>query len=88
MRLDTFKMARAPKWRRYGLALLGLLFWAAGGSSAWAAAPTPETGLQLPGLSTGALGGGTSLPWTILVLLTLLTLLPSLLLAMSPFARR
>jgi len=52
---------------------------------AWAAAlrPRPSTGLtwNAPG------GSGGSVPWNILVLLTLLTLLPSLLLAMTPFAR-
>jgi flagellar biosynthetic protein FliP len=42
----------------------------------------PGVGFQLPGL-----GGAASLPWTILVLLTLLTLLPALLLAMTPFVR-
>ncbi|HEY0759298.1 MAG TPA: flagellar type III secretion system pore protein FliP [Acidisarcina sp.] len=38
-------------------------------------------GLAIPGL------GGASAPWTIVVLLTFLTLLPSLLLCMTPFAR-
>ena len=35
----------------------------------------------------GSAGASGSLPWNIVVLLTLLTLLPSLLLAMTPFAR-
>ena len=40
------------------------------------------------GLSwTGPGGSGGSVPWNIVVLLTLLTLLPALLLAMTPFAR-
>ena len=53
-------------------------------SVAFAAPPPtgPGGGLQIPGL-----GGAASLPWTILVLLTLLTLLPALLLAMTPFVR-
>lgn len=36
---------------------------------------------------TGPGGSGGSVPWNIVVLLTLLTLLPALLLAMTPFAR-
>jgi len=39
--------------------------------------------MVIPGLNPG----GASLPWTIVVLLTLLTLLPALLLAMTPFVR-
>lgn len=42
-----------------------------------------QRGLALPGLP----GAGGSLPWTIVVLLTLLTLLPAILLAMTPFVR-
>jgi flagellar biosynthetic protein FliP len=51
-------------------------------SSVWAA-PAPTLGLSwaLPRSASG------SVPWNILVLLTLLTLLPSLLLAVTPFAR-
>jgi len=52
-------------------------------TSVWAAPPTPQSGLMIPGLNPG----GASLPWTIVVLLTLLTLLPALLLAMTPFVR-
>ena len=44
--------------------------------------------LQPAGLSIPAAGGGTAnLPWTIVVVLTLLTLLPAILLAMTPFVR-
>ncbi len=43
----------------------------------------PHSSLVLPGLN----GGGSSLPWTIVILLTLLTLLPAILLAMTPFVR-
>jgi len=47
----------------------------------WAAAPPQSaTGLPIP-------GGTASLPWTIVVLLTLLALLPALLLSMTPFVR-
>lgn len=48
------------------------------------AAPPPRSnGLPIPGLT----GGGSSLPWNIVVLLTVLTLLPALLLSMTPFVR-
>jgi len=49
----------------------------------FAAAPTAQTGLVIPGLTQG----GSSLPWNIVILLTVLTLLPALLLAMTPFVR-
>ncbi len=48
-----------------------------------AAPPASPSGLTIPGLTPS----GTSLPWTIVVLLTILTLLPALLLAMTPFVR-
>jgi len=48
-----------------------------------AAPPGPPNGLVIPGLTPG----GTSVPWNIIVLLTILTLLPALLLAMTPFVR-
>jgi flagellar biosynthetic protein FliP len=47
------------------------------------AAPAAPKGLEIPGLTPA----GSSLPWNILVLLTVLTLLPALLLAMTPFVR-
>jgi flagellar biosynthetic protein FliP len=42
-----------------------------------------QKALALPGLPSA----GGSLPWTIVILLTLLTLLPAILLAMTPFVR-
>lgn len=45
--------------------------------------PRPDSGLSWS-IGTGAAG---SVPWNIVVLLTLLTLLPALLMAMTPFAR-
>ncbi|MBZ5574127.1 MAG: flagellar biosynthetic protein FliP, partial [Acidobacteriia bacterium] len=48
------------------------------------ARPVP-TAPGLPWTGPGVAGG--SVPWNIVVLLTLLTLLPALLLAMTPFAR-
>lgn len=47
------------------------------------AAGTAGGGLQIPGLANGS----NSLPWTVLVLLTLLTLIPAVLLSMTPFVR-
>ncbi len=53
-------------------------------SSAWAAAPPQSSGgLPIPGLQ----GADKSLPWTIVVLLTLLVFLPAIVLAMTPFVR-
>jgi flagellar biosynthetic protein FliP len=57
-----------------------------GGLSAQAmSAPLPQQtkGLGIPGLESV----GHSAPWTILILLTLLTVLPAILLAMTPFVR-
>lgn len=48
-----------------------------------AAPPAAQNGLMIPGLTQG----GASVPWNIVVLLTALTLLPALLLAMTPFVR-
>ena len=49
----------------------------------YAAPPAAPKGLVIPGLTQG----GASLPWNIVILLTVLTLLPALLLAMTPFVR-
>ncbi|MGH9407387.1 MAG: flagellar type III secretion system pore protein FliP [Terriglobia bacterium] len=49
------------------------------GAPAYGARARPVSGLRLP--------GGGSLPWTILVVLTLLTVVPALLLSMTPFVR-
>jgi len=67
-----------------------LIRWAAGGgliTLSWvsASALQPRTSAGLPW--TGPAGASGSVPWNIVVLLTLLTLLPALLLAMTPFAR-
>ena len=45
------------------------------------ATPPPGNEIRISGLGNG------SAPWTIVVLLTLLTLIPSILLCMTPFAR-
>lgn len=48
----------------------------------WARPHAPSSGLPYTGLGTGG-----SVPWNIVVMLTLLTLLPALLLSMTPFVR-
>jgi flagellar biosynthetic protein FliP len=73
---------RIPAWLRCGVlcAVIALLATPAWGRTKHAAAPG--------GLNWSAPGGASgSVPWNIVVLLTLLTLLPSLLLAMTPFVR-
>jgi len=52
-------------------------------SAVCAAPPAAPNSLVIPGLTQG----NSSLPWNIVVLLTILTLLPALLLAMTPFVR-
>jgi flagellar biosynthetic protein FliP len=68
---------RLAKWLTLGAAV-GVF-----PAAASAAPPVAQNGLALPGLTPG----NSSLPWNIVVLLTLLTLLPALLLAMTPFVR-
>ncbi|MGH9396922.1 MAG: flagellar type III secretion system pore protein FliP [Terriglobia bacterium] len=58
-------------------ALLGMFL--AFSLPALAVPPRAAAGLRLP--------GGSSLPWTILVLLTVLTVIPALMLSMTPFVR-
>ena len=48
-----------------------------------ASPPSAPNGLVIPGLTPG----NASVPWNIVMLLTVLTLLPALLLAMTPFVR-
>jgi flagellar biosynthesis protein FliP len=60
------------------------LVWAIGMLSTPAAAAAPQTAagtLQVPGVT------GSGVPWTIVLLLTLLTILPALLLSMTPLVR-
>ena len=52
-------------------------------TAVYAAPPAAQNGLVIPGLAPG----NSSLPWNIIILLTILTLLPALLLAMTPFVR-
>lgn len=71
-------------WKRIRVAAFLLLFWAISQAPAWAAA-RPRHPAGLPWTASGA--GNGSVPWNIVVLLTLLTLLPALLLSMTPFVR-
>jgi flagellar biosynthetic protein FliP len=64
-------------WWAAGIALVALP------RAVCAAPPSAPNGLVIPGLTQG----NTSLPWNIVVLLTVLTLLPALLLSMTPFVR-
>jgi flagellar biosynthetic protein FliP len=64
-------------------AAVPLLLVIAGGAPAWAR-PQATPGLSWNGFSS--VPGG-SVPWNIVVLLTLLTLLPALILSMTPFVR-
>jgi flagellar biosynthetic protein FliP len=61
------------------------LLWTGGFAAVGLGAPLsqPQKGLVFPGLQ----GEGSSAPWTIILLLTILTLLPAILLAMTPFVR-
>jgi flagellar biosynthetic protein FliP len=69
----------ALKLRRpFGGALL-LLAGLASSRPAYGAPARAAAGLRLP--------GGENLPWTILILLTVLTVIPALLLSMTPFVR-
>lgn len=53
-----------------------------------AAAPLPKPAPQIPSLPIPGLNTrNDSLPWTVLILFTILTLLPALLLSMTPFVR-
>jgi flagellar biosynthetic protein FliP len=47
---------------------------------------SPASGPQ-PSLNLGLPGNSGSVPWSIVILLTLLTLLPAVLLSMTPFVR-
>lgn len=76
-------MTRSRKWPTWLVSIVVFVF--CQGDLPVLAAPPPSQGtsLLLPGLS----GSNASLSWSILVLLTVLTLIPALLLALTPFAR-
>lgn len=51
------------------------------------AGPVPSSTRPQTGLEVNGLGASGSVPWSIVVLLTLLTLLPAIMLSMTPFVR-
>lgn len=55
--------------------------------AAWAAPVSPGIPAQRAALGWSGFGQAGSVPWSIVVLLTLLTLLPAMLLCMTPFVR-
>ena len=65
------------KWWAVGIAVVAFP------TSVCAAPPAVSNGLVIPGLTQG----NGSLPWNIVIVLTILTLVPALLLAMTPFVR-
>lgn len=80
---NVVQLLRAKRWGKLAL-LLGVWTGATGCASA---GPPPGLttagGFPLPGIA----GGSTQVTWTILVLLTVLTLIPAMLVAITPFAR-
>lgn len=65
------------------------LLWAGTGTGSWLAFPTVAAARSASaGLDLGQLGHASgSVPWNIVVLLTVLTLLPAIVLSMTPFVR-
>jgi flagellar biosynthetic protein FliP len=53
----------------------------------WGRPHAATPGLSLPGLLPGASAPGSSAPWNIVILLTLLTMIPAIVLSMTPFVR-
>jgi flagellar biosynthetic protein FliP len=75
--MKQFWSQRWARWLAVGIAA------GAFPTAVYAAPPAAPNGLMIPGLTPGS----SSLPWNIIVLLTVLTLLPALLLSMTPFVR-
>ena len=77
-------MNRLLKFVARAACLLALLLAMGGAAPAHAAAAAPQgVSIQIPGFSMH----GDSASWTIVILLTLLTLVPALLLSITPFVR-
>ncbi len=71
----------------WGTRCLASAAWVAWPAAAWARTARPRH-LSVSGLNwTGPAGANGSVPWNIVVLLTLLTLLPALVVAVTPFTR-
>ena len=83
MKQNLHKATTLLSWR-FLVLLAGIVLVPAAFAGTTTRTPSaPEISVQLPGLSMH----GDSSSWTIVVLMTLLTLLPSLLLSMTPFVR-
>ncbi|HTR48884.1 MAG TPA: flagellar type III secretion system pore protein FliP [Verrucomicrobiae bacterium] len=76
-------MNRLLKFAARAACLLALLLAIGGAAPAHAAAAPQGVSIQIPGFSMH----GDSASWTIVILLTLLTLVPALLLSITPFVR-
>ncbi len=76
-----------PVIMRFIVLALALAWMPAHAAGALPASPAPQT-RSIPSIPIPGLDGKTNaLPWTVLLLLTVLTLLPALLLSMTPFVR-
>ena len=75
--MKQFCTVGGVRWLAAGIALVAFP------QAICAATPATPNGLVIPGLTQG----NASLPWNIVILLTVLTLLPALLLSMTPFVR-
>ena len=84
----AFRGQECPRHRsRTGrLVFLFLIMFLVGAAPVWAR-PQAAPGFSLPGLLPGASAPGSSAPWNIVILLTLLTMIPAIVLSMTPFVR-
>jgi flagellar biosynthetic protein FliP len=85
--MRVFSKLLARNWRP--VLLMNLVFVAAGAIPLWAR-PAALSGFSIPGM--GAIGpssaaASSSAPWNIVILLTLMTLIPAIVLSMTPFVR-
>jgi len=82
--ISSFRSSFLP--RSCGLVLLLVVVVAVAAAPLWARSQAAP-GLSLPGLLPGASAPGSSASWNIVVLLTLLTMIPAIILSMTPFVR-
>jgi flagellar biosynthetic protein FliP len=84
----AFRGQECPRHRsRTGrLVFLFFIMFLVGAAPVWAR-PQAAPGFSLPGLLPGASAPGSSAPWNIVILLTLLTMIPAIVLSMTPFVR-
>jgi len=70
-------------WSALALGILGTVLWAAPALATPVPVPAQTGFIPIPGLNRT----NDSLPWTVIILFTVLTLLPAVLLSMTPFVR-